>query len=78
MRQDARNLLDRLGASELAYHEFPDRYVDFEPWPLFARMLANPEIRARIETLYLIAPPGSHDARAIQQHLLALVEAGEL
>jgi hypothetical protein len=78
MREDAQNLLDRLGASGLTYREFPDRYADFAYWPLFAAIAADPEVRARIDAAEALPPEGIGDARAMQQYLATLSESGSL
>jgi hypothetical protein len=76
MREDAKNLLDRLGASALDYRDFPNRFAEYEYWPLFGAMLADPDVRERLGATTEIARPGTQDARAIQQHLFALSQAG--
>ncbi len=78
MREDAKNLLDRLGASELTYREFPGRYADFAFWPLFSERAANPGVRARLDAAEETRPAGIGDARAMQNYLATLVEAGRL
>jgi hypothetical protein len=78
MRDDAQNLLDRLHASGLTYREFPDRFVDFEYWPMFSAMLADPAVRERIDAAHALSPSGLGDARAMQAQLAALSQAGAL
>jgi hypothetical protein len=78
MRADAKNLLEQLGASGLAYHEFPDRFAEFEYWPLLVAVLADPVVRERIERADTQVPAGTLDARAMQQQLAALRDAGTI
>ncbi len=44
MRQDARNLLERLNNAGFRYKEFPDSFADMELWPIFEAILRDEQV----------------------------------
>jgi len=81
MRDDARNLLDRLGAGGFDYREFAGRFPDREPWPLFVVLLGDGSLRGPPAPLLPDGPAdaaGGQDAREMQRRLAELAAAGAL
>jgi len=44
MRQDARNLLERLSRKDFKYQQFADPYADMELWPIFQALLTDERV----------------------------------
>lgn len=44
MRQDAKNLLERLSKKEFRYQEFDDTFADLDLWPLFEALLTDARV----------------------------------
>jgi hypothetical protein len=44
MRNDAQNLLSKLGRKDFRYREFSDAFADMELWPIFEALLIDERI----------------------------------